>query len=340
MPIKNLFFILALTSLGLAGLIVWGLMRQAPPPSAQAPLFLPSYAEGLEKAASLTITYGLGLSGTRHLHIVRDKTQWRLGEKQGYRANQELVYETLIALAELEKITAQQVIENKNDLGLTPPEDLGSATRFVVKDETGGVLVSVLLGREERPEAAHSNTPKKTSRFSKSRARFYMQDELADKKPEKNAWLVAGRLPRNYRLEAWLDPYMPHYYSNSPLTGIDFRGKPLAADIYERHYNALRRLRPDHVVDSASLGFKGGFKEGYQAEAEDTLVLSLHYQEMRIDYYIKTTAAHIWVVPHITASASADSAIKAQVVDLQKRYGGWALRFAADTARLWLPYNY
>ncbi|MBE8191719.1 MAG: hypothetical protein HAW64_05845 [Alphaproteobacteria bacterium] len=331
MPINRLFLALLLATLFFAALVGFGVMRQSdntPPPLV---LFLPDYAAQLSQGKSLSITYGLGLSGTRALHIVKSKQDWRLGDIKGYRANQELVQETLVALAHLQKIAPQ----SGDDLGLTAPEDLGQATRLQIVNEAGDIMVSVLLGRKEESD---NFSQKKTSRFGRTQERFYMFNE---QKPAQGKWLVQGRLPRNYRLEAWLDPYLPHHIiaaSPATLASVRFQDKTLSA----AYYKALRQLRPDHVAAAETIGFP---KEG--------LTLAIAYnmspdipainEQIIITYHIKTTTAHIWVKPHIQAKSSGKNPVSAPTQalarQLQSRYGGWALRFAADTARLWLPYN-
>ena len=73
------------------------------PVNAVAPpqLLLADYAAQIDKAQKLEVTHGRGLSGARALHVSRTETGWTVDERWNYPANDELVNETLLALADL-----------------------------------------------------------------------------------------------------------------------------------------------------------------------------------------------------------------------------------------------
>ena len=117
-------------------------------------VLLADYAESFDQATQLEMTFAAGISGTRGIRIELQDGQWVLPERGNYRANQELVTETLLALADLKALEARtQKPEWHRALGLVVPEDLGRAMRFKVRAQDDTVLTSLLLGNEQESEA-------------------------------------------------------------------------------------------------------------------------------------------------------------------------------------------
>ena len=127
------------------------------PVNAVAPpqILLADYAAQIDhKAHKLEVTHGRGLSGARAFHVSRTDTGWTVDERWNYPANDELVNETLLALADLKALEARTAQADwHRALGLVVPEDLGAAVRFRVSDGRGRIWPSLLLGKEQQSES-------------------------------------------------------------------------------------------------------------------------------------------------------------------------------------------
>ncbi len=324
--------LVAAISLGLA--LVAGLTDQSTNNITPPHVLLPDYAARLEQAARLEVTHGLGLSGSRTLSFTRGEGKWQVEQRNGYLANQELVNETLLALAELKALemrTAQA--QWHRALGLREPEELGKAIRFRVLDEAGEELASVLLGKEEMSEIEASL---RVQSIGPEKRNFYLR-----RSGEAQSWLARGHLPRNIEPAAWLSPDLPRLPETELQEVVFGTGARkvkllrLAGENWSHAGAALRYrewlagfagLQPDDVADKDSISF---------AMAQP---LTLRYKNgVVIRFENVGAAAYIWSRVTISATEKASPESRQQAKALQDRYAGWAFRFPASAATTLLP---
>jgi hypothetical protein len=301
------------------------------PVNAVAPpqLLLADYAAQLDKAAKLEITHGRGLSGTRALHASRTDAGWTLDERWGYPANDELVNETLLALADLKAVEARTAQADwHRALGLVVPEDLGAAVRFRVTDAQGQILTALLLGKEQQSE---SEATQEVQNYGPELRQFYVRRE-----DSAQSWLARGRLPRNPDMAAWIDPSLPRHDSDKLRqlrfgTGDNAFSMLRVGDVWslggaQDWLARFAALRPDDVAQATSINF---------ATARP---FTLIYEDgLSITYENVGAATVIWSRVSARANINASAEIKALAARLNARFDGWALRFSAERTPLLLP---
>ena len=301
------------------------------PVNAVAPpqLLLADYAAQLDKAQKLEVTHGRGLSGARSLHISRTDTGWTLDERWNYPANDELVNETLLALADLKAVQARTAqVDWHRALGLVVPEDLGAAVRFRVTGKQGAILTSLLLGKEQQSE---SEATQEVRNYGPELRQFYVRRE-----DSAQSWLARGRLPRNPDMAAWIDPALPRHDLDK-LTKLRFGtgddafaalrvGSNWSLGGTQDWLDRFAALRPDDVARAEAINFDTA--RPFTLQFEDGL--SLTYENVG-------AATVIWSRISARANADASDDIKALATRLNNRFNGWALRFSAERTPLLLP---
>ena len=301
------------------------------PVNALAPprILLADYAAKLEDAARLEITHGQGLSGSQTMVFTRQDGQWLMPQRDGYPANQELVTETLLALAGVKAVSARTAQAKwHRALGLTVPEELGKAVRFRVRDAAGKELTSLLLGNEEASEAEAAQDVKT---YGFEQRQFYVRRE-----GDAQSWLARGRLPRNPNVAAWMDQSLPKG-DVAGLTRVSFgKGdKTVMTRVTPDSWSlaggpgwlaAFEALRPEDVARADAIEF---------ATAQPML---LRYKDgLRVSYENVGAATVIWSRISAMTAPEADAATRQIAADINARFDGWALRFAADQAPVLLP---
>lgn len=294
-----------------------------------AETFLPAYAERLSEAHHLHITHGRGLSGVQGISVSRAETGWQLTQRWNYPANDELVTETLLALADIDVLEARTAQEDwHRALGLVAPEDLGKAIRFEVRDRQNAVLAKVLVGKTEKSE---SDAVQKVAQLGMDKQRFYIRREA-----EVQSWLARGRLPRNPEAAAWLDPALPRH-DISALTAVSFAtgrkdftaiklGEAWSLAGAEPWLAGFENLRPDDVALEDNINF------------DTARAFTLSYTDgLQIIYENVGAATVIWSRMKAEAPDGAAAAVKQQAAAINARFGGWALRFSADKTPILLP---
>lgn len=301
------------------------------PVNAIAPprVLLSEYAEKLEQAAQLDITHGKGISGAQTMRFQLRDGQWRLPQRQNYPANQELVAETLLALADLKAVSARTAQSKwHRALGLVVPEDLGKAVRFKVSDANGNELTSLLLGKEEASEAEAAQDVKT---YGVELRQFYVRRE-----DRMQSWLARGRLPRNPNMAAWMSQDLPRG-DDDALASVSF-GK---ADKV-----TMTRVTPDSWSLAAGAGWLAGFSalKPEDVAREDDIdfataqPMQLRYRDGLVLVYENLGAATvIWSRVKADTTDDASPEVRQLAASINARFGGWALRFAADQAPILLP---
>ena len=299
-------------------------------------VLLADYAESFDQATQLEMTFAAGISGTRGIRIELQDGQWVLPERGNYRANQELVTETLLALADLKALEARtQKPEWHRALGLVVPEDLGRAMRFKVRAQDETVLTSLLLGNEQESEAEAKQDVKT---YGPELRQFYARQEGDDQ-----AWLARGRLPRNPNVAAWLDRDLARH-ELADLKSVSFnkggqkfkllRVTPTDWSMGggDKWVSDFKALQPDEVTQAEAIDF---------ATAQPMV---LRYTNGLVIRYENVGAATV-IWSRISASVArvsgqsktARGEVRSLAADINARYKGWALRFSADRAPILLP---
>ena len=320
-------FALTLASLILA---VLALLFDRPVNAVAPPrVVLPDYAKKLTQATQLDITHGKGLSGAQTMRFVLKDGQWVLPQRHDYPANQELVTETLLALADVKAVSARTAQTKwHRALGLTVPEDLGKAVRFKVSGAEGAVLTSVLLGKEEASEAEAAQDVKT---YGLEQRQFYVRREDTPQ-----SWLARGRLPRNPNMAAWMSQELPRGNADG-LKSVSF-GKSDKV--------VMTRVTPDSWSLAAGAGWLAGFgalKPEDVAREDDIEFASAQPMVLTYEGGLVLTYENLGAATVIWSRIKADTtdAANAETRDLaaaiNRRYQGWALRFAADQAPILLP---
>lgn len=301
------------------------------PVNALAPprILLADFAAKLDKAARLEITHGLGLSGSQTMVFVKSGGQWVMPQRSDYPANQELVNETLLALADVKAVAARTAQKKwHRALALTVPEDLGRAARFRVLDDAGKELTSLLLGKEEASEAEAAQDVKT---YGVEQRQFYVRRDSEDQ-----SWLARGRLPRNPNIAAWMDGDLAKG-DTAKLSRVKFGAADklvmtrITADEWsvagaKLWLAGFAALRPEDVARADAIEF---------ATAQPML---LRYENgLEIIYENVGAATVIWSRIRAMATKSADAKTRAEADNINKRFNGWAFRFAADQAPVLLP---
>ena len=301
------------------------------PVNAAAPpqVLLADYAAQLDAAAKLEVTHGRGLSGARALHMSRTDTGWTLDERWDYPANDELVNETLLALADLKALEARTAqVDWHRSLGLVVPEELGAAVRFRVSDGDARLLASLLLGKEQQSE---SEAVQEVRNYGPELRQFYVRRE-----DSAQSWLARGRLPRNPDIAAWIDPSLPRH-DNDKLIKVSFGTGDGAFSMLrvgnvwsmaggQSWLERFEALRPDDVARAEAINF---------ATARP---FTLVYDDgLRVTYENVGAATVIWSRMQVRADNDATAEIKALAARLNARFSGWALRFSAERTPLLLP---
>ena len=301
------------------------------PVNAVAPprVLLADFAPRIDQAKRLEVTHGLGLSGAQTMVFVIKDAQWVMPQRGDYPANQELVNETLLALADVKAVAARTAQKKWHKaLGLVVPEDLGRAVRFRVLDENGTQMTSLLLGQEE---ASETEAAQDVKTYGVEQRQFYVRREAEDQ-----SWLARGRLPRNPNIAAWMDAHLPKGDIKA-LKSVGFGAADetimvrVTPDSWSMAGGAawtsgFAALRPEDVADAASIEF---------ATAQPMV---LTYQDgLTVTYENVGAATVIWTRISATAKNGASAATKKMAARINARFGGWALRFAADQAPVLLP---
>lgn len=290
---------------------------------------LPAYGNNLAAAKQLKIVHGRGLSGVQGLNIRRGENGWLLSERSNYPANDELVTETLLALADIDILEARTAQADwHRALGLVAPEELGKAIRFEVLDGERQSLARILIGKDEKSEA---EAVQQVQEFGPVKSRFYVRHE-----DSAQSWLALGRVPRNPEPAAWIDPSLPRH-DPALLTELAF-GEGASA------FKAVR------VGDAWSMGGAARWIDGFQALRPDDVTradainfdtarpVTLVYSDgLRITYENVGAATVIWARMRADTAAGAAAEVKAQAARLNARFGGWALRFSAERTPVLLP---
>lgn len=323
--------LLALTAASLA-LALLALVFDRPVNAVAPPrILMPDYADNLSMAAALEMTHGLGLSGTKKIKLALKDGQWVLTQRRDYPANQELVKETLLALGDVKAVAARTAqAEWHQSLGLVVPENIGKAVRFLVRDADGGQMASLLLGNEEASEAEAAQDVKT---YGVEQRQFYVRREETAQ-----SWLARGRLPRNPNMAAWMDKTLPKGDMDK-MRKVEF-GKRVRTTMTRvtqddwslaggaRWARGFRALRPEDVTRAEAIEF---------ATAQPMV---LHYEDGLIVTYENVGAATvIWSRISATSDKNATAAARQHAAAINARFGGWALRFAADQAAVLLPGN-
>ena len=300
-------------------------VNAVPPPQ----ILLADYAAHFDGAQKLEVTHGMGLSGARPLQMTRTPNGWTLDQRWNYPANDELVNETLLALADLKAVEARTAqAEWHRALGLVVPENLGSAVRFRVTNADGAALASLLLGKEQQSEA---EAKQQVENYGPELRQFYVRREDSDQ-----SWLALGRLPRNPAPAAWIDPSLPRhddkklrevrFGSGAARFGFLRVGEGWSAAGAQDWLSRFAALRPDDVAREDSINF------------ETARAFTLIYQDgLRISYENVGAATVIWSRMKASFDADASREVKQRANALNRRFGGWALRFAAERTAVLLP---
>lgn len=290
--------------------------------------FLPAYGENIAAAKSLKITHGRGLSGTTGIHVRRGENGWQLAERWDYPANDELVTETLLALADIDLLEARTAQADWHRvLGLVAPEDLGKAVRFEVLDGAQKSMARILLGKDETSEA---EAVQKLQAFGAEKTRFYVRRE-----DRAQSWLALGRLPRNPEPAAWIDPSLARH-DRAEMVEISF-GKN----------NGFKAVK---VGEAWSMAGADGWIDGFYALRPDDVAreeniefatarpFTVSYQNgLAITYENVGAATVIWSRISAKTEAGARAETKKLAAALNERFNGWALRFAAERTPILLP---
>ena len=300
-------------------------VNATPPPRA----LLPDYAAQLSQATQLDITHGKGLSGAQTKRFILKDGQWLLPQRDDYPANQELVTETLLALADLKAVSARTAQAKwHRALGLTVPEELGKAVRFKVTDAKGAVLTSLLLGKEEASEAEAAQDVKT---YGLEQRQFYVRREDTPQ-----SWLARGRLPRNPNMAAWISQQLPRGDVNG-LKSVSF-GKTDKI--------VMTRVTPDAWSLAAAPGWLAGFgalkpedvarEDDIEFATAQPMVLA-YENGLLVTYENLGAATVIWSRVEASTTKAATAEARAEAAAINARFTGWALRFAADQAPILLP---
>lgn len=300
-------------------------VNATPPPRA----LLPDYAAQLSQATQLDITHGKGLSGAQTMRFILKDGQWLLPQRDDYPANQELVTETLLALADLKAVSARTAQAKwHRALGLTVPEELGKAVRFKVTDAKGAVLTSLLLGKEEASEAEAAQDVKT---YGLEQRQFYVRREDTPQ-----SWLARGRLPRNPNMAAWISQQLPRGDVNG-LKSVSF-GKTDKI--------VMTRVTPDAWSLAAAPGWLAGFgalkpedvarEDDIEFATAQPMVLA-YENGLLVTYENLGAATVIWSRVEASTTKAATAEARAEAAAINARFTGWALRFAADQAPILLP---
>lgn len=301
-------------------------VNRTPPPQ----ILLADFADRLTDSAQLEMTFGRGISGTQTIKVTQKNGQWVLPQRNDYPANQELVTETLLALADVKALEARTAkAEWHAALGLVVPEDLGRAVRFDVADKTGAALASLLLGREQQSEA---EAKQEVMTIGPQLRQFYAR--LTD---DPQSWLARGRLPRNANFSAWMDGRLAKH-DVSALKSVRFEA---STGLF-----TLVRVSPD----SWSLPGGNGWLAGFEALRPDDVTLAetinfdtarrmrLRYDDgLTITYANVGAATVIWSAISAEAQKGASPAVQEKAAAINARFGKWALRFDASRAPVLLP---
>ena len=324
-----------LSILAALGMVLAGLALVTDRPvNALAPpeIFLPDYAARLDAVARLEITQGLGMSGEMKMSFSRDGNgdgaRWQVLQRQNYPANQELVNETLLALANLQVLEARTGQPDWHGaLGLRVPEALGRGIRFRALNGEGEEIVSLILGDEEKSEA---EAVQQTGSIGLALRNFYVRKEA-----EVQSWLARGRLPRNPQIAAWLDAAMPVGDTGLLVQVSDGEGRLFARDAgadwdaaAQAWQIGFAALRPEDVTQADIIDF---------ARA---VPLELVYDNgLVVTCQIVGAGTVIWLRADISLRAGADAAARAEASALKARFAGWALRFPASANGVLMPFR-
>ena len=291
----------------------------------------------LDKVARLEVTHGLGLSGERVFNFRRSGGQWFLAERHNYPAHQELVNETLLALADIELLEARTANPDWHRLlGLVAPENIGKAIRFRLYDGAGDELASILLGRSQQSEAENVQD---VQNFSQISDYFYIRKE-----GDAQSWLANGRLPRSPERAAWLSPHLPrpdraalaYLTINNNKEKMRFDMREETAKIWLDQFYALR---PDEIAPRSDIDFEAG----------KSFTLST-ISGLTIDFEVVGVATTVWLAAraeYINPKNIPDNGDNGDDADngeatsaaelINARFANWAYRFPASAAPILFP---
>ncbi len=293
-------------------------------------ILLADYAARLDESRTLDITHGLGISGVRDIKLRFQNGQWVLPQRDDYPANQELVTETLLALANVKTLEARTAKAKwHRALGLVVPEDLGRAVRFSVRNAQGEVLAQLLLGNEQESEAEAKQDVKT---YGPELRQFYVRRADSDQ-----SWLARGRIPRNPNVAAWIDARVARHTPHLPESvrfgkgARQFTMVRAGDDSWSMGGGAewaadFTRLRPDDVTRADDINF---------ATAQPMV---LHFSDGLVLVYESVGAATvIWARISARTKKTANAETRALAAEINARYDGWALRFSTERAGVLLP---
>lgn len=190
-PLRNLVLLGIATAIAVVGASVAVTVQERGVRASFKPTQMyPGLETRLDQVSKIVYMLGRGLRGAETITLVRGADgKWGVAERKGYPAEDALVKKALIGVSELtlyEPRTARP--EWHRNLGLLPPEDLGSATRIQFFDKAGTKMVSLLAGK----------VPEQTV-DARGEGMIYVRRD-----GENQTWLARGRLPLLQSARDWL----------------------------------------------------------------------------------------------------------------------------------------
>ena len=151
----------------------------------------PHLAEQLPEAREIRITRGKGLGGAETITLIKAQkdSPFLVSERDGFPANQKRARHLILGLSRLKAHEPRSEREEDHaDLGLVPPEKLGTALRIALKDMKGKTIANLLVGKRpfERASVLGENAI------------------FVRKADDPQSWLARGSLPLRVQLRDWL----------------------------------------------------------------------------------------------------------------------------------------
>lgn len=291
----------------------------------------------LDQVDRIVYTASQGMHGVSRVVMLRDSNGvWGAEARAGYPVNPELVKKTLLGLGDMEAYEPRTANpEWHRNLGLLPPEDIGSAVRielFRGEDRMAAVLVGKV------PERAVD---------VQGEGLVYVRRDGEDQ-----SWLARGRLPLLKMVAEWLDPTFVDI-SREELARVTLWGGTDNPVIIERaskdeadfaivNVPAGRVTRGAPVVNGIAMALAG--KSFDDVGPADTLDLPENaptvffdtFDGVRLTMSMGGQGGALWakfaaaVDPLLAVEGADAGAAEARAAELNARLGAWVYKLPQD----------
>ncbi len=318
---RNGFRFLLLATVLAVSLALYGFWREEQRhQTAEPEILLPSLTKAIPNITRVELNKLRGMNNIERVFLVRHKRQWLVENQFQYPAQQQLVNQFIIQLAQI--VTLEKRSESPkwhHALGVTAAEDLGRAMRIKLFDADGKEMFHLLLGRQEESEFEQVQFD---NGLAPQADNFYVRH--AD---QNIVWLARGRIPQNLFIGAWVSQTLPEI-RREQIAGFSMNGKPARFAHSVERTAWLEIYNQTRFQEVSRAAIEGVSPRNFDIHLKNGLTIRIHNYGM-VNYLVTGFS--------FLLSDDADEMTRLQADLLRQRYDGWLYRFPVEAAAAFLP---